>query len=263
MIESNEFGEHFETKSLSKQCDLLEAQLLEAQLAGDKDLIAYYREALEQVNIETSNNENQELKELKNQKGLAFEHIGQKKIAINSIKEDDGIFGNPETDDNNWHMQNAKYSCAVVCQEFVAEQLLNKNFSEKEFADFAEKKGWYNVDSGTSLYDTGNILEELGINVQRNENLTLNDLAQELESDGKIICAVNTSIMQNPLFSLIPGLKADHAVQVIGIDYSNPKDPEVVLNDPGVENGQGRRVNLNTFLKAWETSNNFAAIAKV
>lgn len=195
--------------------------------------------------------------------GLIFEHIGENNIISDTFYENDMVFGNPETDDNNWHMQNAKFSCAVVCQEFVAEQLLNRDFSEQEFSAFAKKQGWYDTNSGTSLYDVGNILETMGINVEKSENVTLNDLAQELEADGKIICAVNSSIMQNPLFSLIPGLSADHAVQVIGIDYSDPDDPEVILNDPGVENGKGRRVDAKVFLKAWDTSNNFAAIARM
>ena len=195
--------------------------------------------------------------------GLIFEHIGENNIISDTFYENDMVFGNPETDDNNWHMQNAKFSCAVVCQEFVAEQLLSQNFSEQEFSEFAKKQGWYDSNSGTSLYDVGNILETMGIHVEKSENITLNDLAQELETDGKIICAVNSSIMQNPLFSLIPGLSADHAVQVIGIDYSDPDDPEVILNDPGVENGKGRRVDAKVFLKAWDTSNNFAAIARM
>ena len=195
--------------------------------------------------------------------GLIVEHIGKGDMLSEIDVEGDGVLGNPESDDDNWHLQNANYSCAVVCQEFIAEQLLKRDFSEQEFSEYAVRKGWYNVNSGTSLYDVGNILEDLGLNVEKSENLTLEDLAQELESDGKVICAVNTSILRNPLYSLIPGLNADHAVQVIGIDYSDPNNPEVILNDPGVEDGQGRRIDSETFLKSWKTSNNFAAIARV
>ena len=200
---------------------------------------------------------------MKQENGLFFEHIGEGNLLSDTHYNNDLVFGNPEEDDDNWHKQSSKFSCAVVCQEFVAEQILNRDFSEQDFSTFAKKQGWYDSNSGTSLYDVGNILETMGINVEKSENLTLNDLAQELEADGKIICAVNSSIMQNPLFSLIPGLSADHAVQVIGIDCSDPDEPKVILNDPNVENGKGRQVDAETFLKSWDTSNNFAAIARI
>ena len=47
----------------------------------------------------------------------------------------------------------------------------------------------------------------------------------------------------------------NHAVQVIGIDYSNPDEPMVILNDSGTPDGCGEMVPLDTFLDAWEDGN--------
>ena len=55
----------------------------------------------------------------------------------------------------------------------------------------------------------------------------------------------------------MPEQGANHAVQVIGIDNSDPDNPVVILNDPGHPNGQGVRVAADDFMDAWEDSDNF------
>jgi hypothetical protein len=60
----------------------------------------------------------------------------------------------------------------------------------------------------------------------------------------------------DPLFA--PGQDANHAVQVIGIDRSDPGRPMVVLNDPGHPDGRGMLVPLDEFAGAWQDSGCFA-----
>lgn len=55
----------------------------------------------------------------------------------------------------------------------------------------------------------------------------------------------------------MPEQGANHAVQVIGIDRSDPDNPVVILNDPGQPNGQGIRVNADDFVDAWQDSDRF------
>lgn len=171
------------------------------------------------------------------------------------------VAGTPETDMANWHEQAEQNSCAVCCQEFVAEQLLDREFSEQELVKYATEQGWYDPETGTTLSDVGKLLEALGLEVERESGLTLQDLFNELESGHKLICGVNNMILENPDFAELPGMNANHAVQVIGIDYSNPEDIQVILNDSGVSNGMGRNVSADTFVKAWNTSGNFAVSA--
>ena len=52
------------------------------------------------------------------------------------------------------------------------------------------------------------------------------------------------------LFS--PSSGANHAVEVIGIDYSDPDHPMVILNDSGSPNGKGEMVPLGDFMDAWK-----------
>lgn len=171
------------------------------------------------------------------------------------------LFGNPEKDMENWHPQTEHNSCAIACQEFVAEQLLQKDFSEKDMICLAKEQGWYTSEAGTPQGHVGDILEALGLETSRESGQTLSDLAEDLQHGRKIICAVNNMILENADYAEIPGLKANHAVEVIGIDVSAPNEAQVILNDSGVADGQGRRISAETFVKAWNTSRNFAVTA--
>ncbi len=170
-------------------------------------------------------------------------------------------FGTPEKDMENWHQQMETNSCAVSAQKMVAEQLLDREFPEKELIDMAKKQGWYRSESGTPESHVGNILEALGLNVEREKGQTLSDLAGDLQRGCKVICEVNNMILDNPEFAELPGQRANHAVEVIGIKVTPSKDVEVILNDSGVEDGRGRRVSADTFMKAWNTGRNFAVTA--
>lgn len=139
--------------------------------------------------------------------------------------------------------------------------MLDQEFSEKDMIRFAEEKGWYRAESGTPERHVGDILESLGLEVNREAGQTLSDLAEDLQRGRKIICSVNNMILSNPDFAELPGIKANHAVEMIGIDASTPDHIQVILNDSGVEDGQGRRVSADTFMKAWNTSRNYAVTA--
>ena len=127
--------------------------------------------------------------------------------------------------------------------------------------EYAKERDWYDPAEGTSITDIGKILEDLGLEVERTQGMTIAELVQSLSEGEKVICGVNNMILQEPSLAELPGIKANHAVEVIGVDYSDPAKPQVILNDPGVENGQGIRHDMDVFLEAWETSDNFAVVA--
>lgn len=164
-----------------------------------------------------------------------------------------GVYGDPEAASRVWHMQEHPMSCAVVCQEYIAEELLGRDFSEARMRDYAEERDWFD-DHGTALWDVGNLLAEMGLDVERTFDADLNDLKEVLSDGGKIIVAVNNMTLHSPLYALIPGSTANHAVEVTGIDERDPAHVKVILNDSGVTDGAGREIPLRTFLAAWEKS---------
>lgn len=177
----------------------------------------------------------------------------------------DNIIGDPSSDLEHWHQQSYDDTCAVVSQEFILDELTGQDFSEDELRQEAIENGWYTPGGGTAMGDVGELLEAHGIDVERGNGFTVDDLRKQLEQGNKIIVGVDadeiwSSTPENEWlndYACMPGQDANHAVQVIGIDYSNPDDPMVILNDPGHEYGQGMMIPLAQFEDAWADSGNF------
>lgn len=176
-----------------------------------------------------------------------------------SRSNSDGVIGDPADAMDSWHWQETNSSCAVASQEFVLETLTGREFSEAELRELAEENGWYDPDGGTPMDDVGNILEYMGLNVNKSQGNSISDLEECLANGGEVIVGVDSSELwegENDDF-FGPGMGADHAVQVIGIDRSNPDEPMVILNDSGCANGCGAMVPLDDFMDAWEDSGCF------
>lgn len=189
------------------------------------------------------------------EEGVSLEHLHAGR-GRETQEPEERMIGEPYEDMETWSPQAEDYSCAIACQEMIAEQLTGQDFSEEKMIALARERGWYDPESGTTMFDVGKVLEELGMTVERQTGATISDLAAALER-GKAICGVNNMLLSAPELFMLPGLRANHAVQVIGIDTSNPDRVEVILNDPGVENGRGIRHSMDDFMKAWKTSGNF------
>lgn len=192
--------------------------------------------------------------------GVVREIIGVMEQPNEDLGDVETIFGDPE-DAENWHPQLESNSCAITCQEFVAEQLLDRDFSEHQMIEYAQEKGWYEPTEGTPRADVGNLLEACGLEVERTVNCTVTDLMQALADGEKVICGVNNMILAEPRMADMPGLTGNHTVEFIGVDFSDPHRPQVILNDPGVKNGQAIRHDMDVFMKSWETCDNYAVIA--
>lgn len=193
--------------------------------------------------------------------GVILEHIERQLQDDNMLGTSDCIAGAPEKDLENWHLQTDMNSCAICCQEFIAEQLLGGDFSEEKMIRYAKDHGWYDPETGTTLKDVGNLLEAMGLEVRKELGANINEIVDELEQGHKVIVGVNNMVLSDARFAYLPGYSANHAVEVIGVDYSDSKNARVILNDSGVPDGQGRTVHLDTFMKAWDTSGNFMASA--
>ncbi|MCH5211613.1 MAG: C39 family peptidase [Oscillospiraceae bacterium] len=171
----------------------------------------------------------------------------------------DDIIGDPGAAMDSWHVQETSSSCAVASQEFILEQLTGYEFDEADLRDFAETNGWYDPDGGTSMRDVGNILEAAGLEVERSTGNSITDIENCLENGGQIIVGVDAYELwdgeSNDFY--LPGDGANHAIQVIGVDHSDPSEPMVIINDSGTANGGGAMVSLDVFMDAWEDSGYF------
>ena len=130
------------------------------------------------------------------------------------------IIGNPEDAMESWHWQETGTSCAVASQEFVLERLTGHEFHESDLRVLAEEQGWYSPEGGTPMDDVGNLLEHMGLTVERSQGNSIRDLEECLQNGGEVIVGVDSSEIwegqDDDFFG--PGIDADHAVQVIGLD---------------------------------------------
>lgn len=178
----------------------------------------------------------------------------------------EGVIGNPEDAMDSWHLQETDSSCAVAAQEFVLEALTGQEFTEEDLRELGIENGWYSPESGTYTYDVGRILEANGLSVEQSTGNTIQDLEECLSNGGGVVVSVDADEIwygeEDDWSSddFAPGTGANHAVQVIGIDYSEGT-PMVILNDSGCPDGCGMMVPMDVFVDAWEDSGCFMAEA--
>lgn len=171
----------------------------------------------------------------------------------------------------HWHLQESPDTCAVAAQEFVLDDITGVDHSEAELVSIAEANGWYTPGGGTAPDDVGKLLDCFGVPTETQHGASVDDLAAALAEGKHVIVGVDSGELAHPggydpddpldQYPGIPGQGADHAVQVIGIDNSDPANPMVVLNDPGRPDGQGGGVPLSIFAEAWEDSGNLLVTA--
>jgi hypothetical protein len=185
--------------------------------------------------------------------------------AVHHTMEMQGMIGDPVDQLPVWHEQMHPDSCAIVSQEFILHSITGHDIPEDTLMHEATAHGWYTPGGGTPMNDVGNLLELHGIHVEREDGASLADIAQRLEAGQEVIVGVNAEDIwyhgtpADPLTSYpgIPGQAADHAVEVIGIDNSDPAHPMVILNDPGTPDGRGLEVPADVFEAAWSASGNY------
>ena len=105
------------------------------------------------------------------------------------------------------------------------------------------------------------ILDHYGIEHEDSYDNSIEDLVESLNDGHRVIVAVDSEEYwygeNDGDDYYTPGDGVNHAVEVIGIDNSDPDNPMIILNDSGVPDGAGLLIPMETFMDAWEDGNNF------
>ena len=100
------------------------------------------------------------------------------------------------------------------------------------------------------------MLDYYGIENEMSFNNDISDIEDCLSSGGKVIVSIDADEIwegdNDNMFT--PGPAPNHAVEVIGIDYSDADNPMVILNDSGHPDGRGSMIPLDDFVDSWEDS---------
>lgn len=160
-----------------------------------------------------------------------------------------------------WHVQEGDNSCAVCSQQFIINEFLDLDLTEEQLCTIAEASGWFDPELGTTLENVDNLLELFGIDSHMNYEADLADLKKTLDEGGRAIVAVDSMVLWIDGTENYPVYGADHAIEVLGIDDSDPNNVQVVINDSGIDNGCGKSVPLAEFMEAWLPSGGFMVSA--
>lgn len=159
-----------------------------------------------------------------------------------------------------WHIQQSEALSMLTCQEFILEEYLGKTAQTDELVELAEKNGVADEFNGAITFENaGHILESYGIEAHTEYDAGFGQLERVLDSGERAIVGVNSIALDSE--GIYPMWSANHTVEVIGVDRSNPEDVRIIINDPGVEDGGARTVDYDTFMNAWGTSDGFLLTA--
>ena len=175
----------------------------------------------------------------------------------------DPVIGSPETDvTHSSAQQGYADTCAIRCEAYILEIYQKTDIPEDTLVAEAKQNGWYTPGGGADSGDMGNLLEAHGIAVNRYQDATIYDLANELGKGHKVIAGVESGEgrQQHPILESIAKFfginSADLAVVVAGIDTSDPAQTQVIVSNPG-SGEAAAHYPLDRFLDAWKDSDFF------
>lgn len=158
--------------------------------------------------------------------------------------------------DAGFTSQVGEKTCSVVAQKMVMDQfgVVNPDtgaaYEEHALVNQAVHHGWLTETGGTTIEHMGKVMEFNGVANHHGE--TWEDLFHDLSLGHRVVAAVSIQDMELPLWQQlldvlvpIPGLQQEHYNHVVvlkGIEMGADGQMEVVVNDPGLEQGANRRI---------------------
>lgn len=144
--------------------------------------------------------------------------------------------------------------CAVRCEEYIL-HCFGIHKTIPELRDMALDAGWL-TDDGAYVKDLGNTAAAFGLEVEKCEDATLQDIIRAIDEGKRVIAAVDGGEligdpMEERLEDVLVGGVVDHCVVVLSASIQGD---EVVLFDPAF-GPVPLTVTIAHFLDAWEDSN--------
>lgn len=164
------------------------------------------------------------------------------------------VVGNVD-DIDNWIFQGNTPSCDICTQKAIIESLTGKPVDVNQLIDEAIELGVYSPSEGVNTLNLDMLLKTHGLETKMYFNATVEDIEECLSKGGRVLVGIDSDEIWYPEdASHYVSNEADHAVQVVGIDYTNEESPMVILNDSGNPHGAGEMIPLEHFVGAWEDS---------
>lgn len=152
-------------------------------------------------------------------------------------------------------------SCAFQSQAIILREY-GIDVTQEELMQVAKEQGWYVEGYGTPEDKVGKLLEHYGLDTSITKGNNIFNLTNELAQGHRVLVTVDSGELWTPGLSEkaedLVCQKADHALLVVGVDTTDPKDVKVIVTDPGNGNTQ-YAYSERQFMDAWKDSKCFMA----
>jgi hypothetical protein len=171
------------------------------------------------------------------------------------------VYGDPATAASYWRYQHHQ-DCGLMAVADVVGQLTGHEPSQLGiqmrgiFTPSESHRGGVYLFDGTSPQDMVMLLQHYGVQSDMTSGNNLQNIEDDLRGGHKVIAALNAETIWN-----VSGdrTKPDHAVVVTGVDTT----ADVVhLNDSGTPDGRDEHIPLDTFTRAWATSDDLLIVTR-
>lgn len=152
---------------------------------------------------------------------------------------------------DEWQRQETRYTCGVQTHRMIINDKTDFDVTEAELREIALKLGWLQENVGYVGHRiAGGMLAELyGLErVPVDSDMPLDELVELKGQGASVWLCLDSRVTQMPDYPCIP--VTNHAVELLGFDFSDKNNPKVILNDPDLENGRGVVYPLEIFRKA-------------
>lgn len=158
--------------------------------------------------------------------------------------------------------------CVVMAQVHLLAQF-GIHLTQERAVYECSTLGWYMQNGETLPSNAGNLMDLYGVTTHAVQNATVADLAEELLRGRGVMMGLSSAERWNAgapaefknwlCKTFAPDnttfVPEAHAVVVTGTDVSDPRQPKVIIYDPGSQAEQGHFCPLDTFMNAWENGN--------
>jgi len=176
------------------------------------------------------------------------------------------IHGSPIEDMGLWEQQDDPMSCAVASTNMMF-RTVGLDVDESVTAAIFESRGIYDPEIGTNPALIDDVINEIAIrgnldfHAEEVNGFTPESLQEMLDGGVRPLVCVDSSELYDGGDRLLNemGLIPDtgHAIQVTGIVHNEEGD-FVVINDPGLPDGAGQMIPMETFMNASDDFGNTA-----
>lgn len=194
------------------------------------------------------------------EEGVFLEQIGVQKedSEIGETAETGYIFGDLGCGTAEWHFQEnpEMREMSLVC--FIIHLLTGREVDIHEECDLAAARGLYHPQAGMSKENIRQMLLGHGLEVEQYTDLSMRDTMELLESGGRLLCVVNSWVMDDRHASGLRGLTPDCMVVLSALDVSDPVDIRAHYISVSSESECMKKCSWDLFQRAWMTGNRYA-----